>query len=125
MSRLAGTMHHPTTMQPIQIFEGFSFPCFFLGGFWYIAKGLWKWTLISFLASLITFGLSWVVFPFLANKHNIQNLLEKGYLPDDPARTFLLMHRLITENYPTLEKSVSTSKTATRRQVSESPTPTP
>jgi hypothetical protein len=123
MSRLVGTMHHPTTMQPVKIFEGFSFPCFFFGGLWYIAKGLWKWAAISIIASVLTWGISFIFFPFFANKHNIQNLIENGYLPDDSARTFLLMHSLITENYPTLEKSTSTSKRVSERSISEYPIP--
>lgn len=109
MSKFIGTVHHPSTSLPIKIYEGFSWPCFFLGIFWYMAKNVWKWAVISFLAALITFGFSWVVFPFLNNKQYIRYLLEKGYLPDENARKYLLAKGLITEDYPILERKSVTA----------------
>lgn len=60
---------------------GFSWTTFFFGVFVPLLRGDWKWALIMLIVSFITFGASWLVFPFFYNKLYIKDLLEKGYTP--------------------------------------------
>ena len=60
---------------------GFSWTTFFFGIFPALFRGDWKWALIQFGCSTVTFGLSAWVFCFLYNKLYINDLLEKGYRP--------------------------------------------
>lgn len=83
MSRPIGKLYHPVNKHAVEIYEGFSWPCFFFGCFWYLVKGMALWAVVSFLAACFTFGLSWFVFPFLANKQRVDYLLKQGYLTED------------------------------------------
>jgi hypothetical protein len=83
MSQPAGTLIHPVNKDRVQILKGFSWPCFFFGCFWYVAKGLWGMGILAFLLALVTWGISWLVFPFFANDQYRKSLLKDGYLPDD------------------------------------------
>ena len=89
MSRLAGRAYHPSNGSPIEIWEGFSWPCLFLGFIWYVFKGLWGWALIALILAFVSFGLSWLVFPFFANAQYAKALMERGYLTEVqwPGRT--------------------------------------
>lgn len=82
MSRRAGKAYHPSNGAPVEIWEGFSWPCLFLGFIWYVFKGLWGWALIALILALSTFGLSWLVFPFFANGQHAKALMERGYLTE-------------------------------------------
>jgi len=82
MSKHIGRLYHSVNSFPVDIYEGFSWPCFFLGCFWYLYKGMVLWAIITFLAACITFGISWLVFPFFANKQHRDYLLKKGYLTE-------------------------------------------
>ncbi len=84
MSRKIGTLYHPVNHNPVDIYEGFSWPCLLWGFFWYLYKGMLLWALISLLASFPTAGFSWFVFPFFANKQHRDYLLKHGYLKDIP-----------------------------------------
>lgn len=75
-----GKLYHPINKYPVDIYEGFSWPCLFFGFFWYLYKGMFLWAIISFGAALFTFGISWLVFPFFANKQHIDYLKKQGYL---------------------------------------------
>jgi hypothetical protein len=80
MSKQVGTMKHPIGNHTEPIFEGFSWPCFFFGGFWYLAKGMVAWGIIGLMVALVTYGFSWLVFPFFANKQYQEFLGKKGYI---------------------------------------------
>lgn len=83
MSQPAGTFVHPITRDRIPVFRGFSWPCFFAGCFWYVAKGLWGMGIFVFLIAVVTSGLAWFVFPFFANDQYRKSLLKDGYLPEE------------------------------------------
>ena len=59
--------------------EGFSWTMLFFGIFVPLYRGDWKWFLIILIANLFTYGLASVVFAFIYNKIDINDLLEKGY----------------------------------------------
>ena len=80
MSTLQGKAYHPANGSTEQIWGGFSWPCLFFGCFWYLYKGMWGWAAISFIVSIVTYGLGWLVFPFFANEQHAKSLLAKGYL---------------------------------------------
>lgn len=59
--------------------KGFSWTMLFFGVFVPLLRGDWKWFLITAIAAVLTYGVSWVVFPFFYNKLYINDLLKKGY----------------------------------------------
>lgn len=66
-----------------QVKLGFSWTMLFLGVFVPLFRGDFKWAIITFLASLVTCGIAWFVFPFIYNKIYIKEMIEKGWLPAD------------------------------------------
>lgn len=62
---------------------GFSWTTLLFGLFVPLVRGDLKWTIIMLILAFITFGLSWLIFPFVYNKLYIKSLLEKGYAPAD------------------------------------------
>ena len=76
----------PVNGSPEDVWEGFSWPCSFLGCFWFFYKNLWGWTAISFVVSIATSGLAWFIFPFIANEQHAKSLKAKGYLSEDQWR---------------------------------------
>lgn len=70
-----------------QVKLGFSWTMLFFGIFVPLFRGDFKWFLITLLASLVTCGFAWLVFPFIYNKIYIKELIEKGWLPADEACT--------------------------------------
>jgi hypothetical protein len=86
MSSLAGYAIHPVNKSREPIYEGFSWPCLGFGCFWFIYKGMWGWGIISFAIAFVSFGLSWLVFPFFANEQYAKSLVAKGYLNEAQAK---------------------------------------
>ena len=62
-----------------QVKKGFSWTALFFGIFVPLTRGDWKWFLLSIVADMVTFGLFWLVFPFIYNKIYLNGLLNKGY----------------------------------------------
>ena len=63
-----------------EVYEGFSWPAFLFGAFWYAAKGMWGMAMMSVIISLATLGFAWfLVFPFMANRHYREHLAAQGY----------------------------------------------
>ena len=83
MSKPIGYLYHPTNGYAITIYKGFNWPVLFVGGIWYIAKGMYGWAIGSIILAVVTFGISWIVFPFVANYQYKDFLLQQGYLNDE------------------------------------------
>lgn len=62
---------------------GFSWTVFFFGFLVPICRGDVKWTVIMFLASVLTVFLAQIVLSFMYNGIYIRELLNKGYRPKD------------------------------------------
>ena len=80
MSKPSGNLYHPVNKHPEAIYSGFSWPNLFFGFIWFLYKGMWGWAIISFVASMCTFGISNLFFPFFANDSHQKHLLKSGYL---------------------------------------------
>lgn len=87
MSKEIGKLYHPVNKYPVEIYEGFSWPCLLFGCFWYLYKGMVLWAVISFFVAASTFGLSWFVFPFFANKQHVDYLRKQGYLTEEQGKS--------------------------------------
>jgi hypothetical protein len=87
MSTSIGTLYRPTNKQPETIYKGFSWPCLALGPIWFAVKGLWLWAVASSFIIFITFGISWLVFPFVANGIYRKHLLRNGWLDEEQAKS--------------------------------------
>ena len=69
---------------------GFSWKSLFFGCLYPLCNGDTKGALIQFGLSFITFGLSWIVTPFVYNKRRIKRYIEDGYKPyDEISRSWL------------------------------------
>ena len=58
---------------------GFSWTVLFFGGFVPLVRGDWGWFFIMFIAGIVTFGLSGIIFAFIYNRIYLQNSLSKGF----------------------------------------------
>ena len=67
MSAYVAKAFHPVNGSSEDVWEGFSWPCLLFGCFWFGYKSMWGWAVMSFVLSVPTFGLSWLIFPFFAN----------------------------------------------------------
>lgn len=79
MGRFAGSMVNAASGNRTQVYEGFSWPCFFFGPFWYAAKGMIGMFFVAIILAFFTFGLAWFVLPFFANKQYRDHLAKVGY----------------------------------------------
>jgi GYF domain 2 len=86
MSKRIGELYHPSNNEPVDIYEGFSWPCLFLGAIWFAVKGMWLWAIGSLLITTFTCGAAWLVFPFFANGMHKKYLREKGWLTEEQAK---------------------------------------
>jgi zinc-ribbon domain len=73
-----------------QTWSGFSWPCLFLGVFWFLYKRLYGWAAITFLAAIVTGGFAWLIFPFFANGVHRSSLQKSGWLPESQANEFIV-----------------------------------
>ena len=53
--------------------------CLLFGTFYFIYKGVWVHAAISFGMALMTSGLSWLIYPFFADKAIRKAYLQKGW----------------------------------------------
>lgn len=74
--------HHQTGVVKLAPL-GFSWTTVFGGVFVPLFRGDLKWCCIMMIAALFSFGMSWLVFPFLYNKLYVKDLIEKGFVPAD------------------------------------------
>ena len=58
---------------------GFSWTTLFFWFFPALIRGDWFWAMIIFVASLVTFGVASLVFPFIYNRLYITSMIEGGY----------------------------------------------
>lgn len=70
---------NPRTGQVKEAPVGFSWTVFFFGFFPPLFRGHWAGFAIIILASVVTFGLSNLVFMFIYNKMYIKHLISEGY----------------------------------------------
>lgn len=69
---------------------GFSWTTLFFGGFVPLIRGDLKWFAIMLFLAFFSFGISWLIFPFVYNKVFIKGLLEKGFTTaDEEANKYL------------------------------------
>jgi len=89
-SAMKVTLKHSQSGMVKEAPVGFSWTTFFFGFFPALFRGDIKWAAIMFVVAFVTFGISWLVFPFIYNKLYIKGLLESGYVPaDDESKSTL------------------------------------
>lgn len=77
---------------------GFSWTVLFFGFLVPIYRGDAKWTVIMFIASILTIWLANIVLSFTYNGTYIRNLLSRGFRPaDDVSREILIRNGFITD----------------------------
>lgn len=84
---------NPNTNQIKQVKIGFSWTTFFFGCFPALFRGDWKWMIIQIVCSILTFGLSSLVFCFIYNKLYINDLLNAGYVAADESSKLALSNK--------------------------------
>lgn len=84
---------------------GFSWTMLFFGFLVPAFRGDLKWAIITFLVSLATLGIAWLVLPFIYNKKYIEGLLEKSYRPANAKSKEALQRRGIIKEGSSTEDS--------------------
>lgn len=83
MGTRAAVMVQDATGLEVQTYRGWSWPCFFFGSLWYMAKGMWGLGLLWFILSAATASvLHWVgifYFAAVANRQYLEHLGARGY----------------------------------------------
>ena len=86
---------------------GFSFTTFFFGAFVPALRGDWKYAGIMVVCSMITCGISTLIFPFVYNKLYIKELLMKGFLPaSDTDRNILVEKGFIVSSKDVISDNI-------------------
>lgn len=107
---------------------GFSWTTLFFGPFPALIRGDILWGVGIIIASTLTGGLAWLIFPFIYNKYYIKALLEKGYSPvDSVGDRYLREKEISTGGFSIKEKveninikeTVDTIKKSTKSNVDE------
>lgn len=83
MGTRAAVMVQESTGLQVQTYRGWSWPCFFFGSLWYMAKGMWGLGLLWFVFSIATASvLHWIgifYFSAVANRQYLEHLGARGY----------------------------------------------
>lgn len=72
--------YNPSTGQRAKGKYWFSWTVLLFGFFPALFRSHWVGAIVMFLVALVTFGLSWFVFPFFYNKWHAKWLSDQGYL---------------------------------------------
>ena len=54
--------------------------CFLFGGFYFAYKGIWPHFIIGIGLALLTWGVSWFLYPFFAKGIVVKSYLKKGWI---------------------------------------------
>jgi len=74
------TLQHQNSDRLVQTVKvGWSWPCFFFGCFWFLAKGMVGKAVVFFILAFVTLGISWIIVPAFANKMLLEHYLSLGY----------------------------------------------
>ncbi len=83
MGTRAAVLVQEATGLEVQAYRGWSWPCFFFGSLWYMAKGMWGLGLLWFVLSAATASvLHWIgifYFAAVANRQYLEHLGARGY----------------------------------------------
>ena len=63
-----------------EVKKGFSWTMFFFGVFVPLVRGDWFYFFITLILAPLTYGISWLIFPFIYNRLYLNRLLNKGYV---------------------------------------------
>jgi hypothetical protein len=55
--------------------------CLLFGCFYFAVKGIWTHAVVALFAAILTFGISWLIYPFFARKIVETHYLRKGWIP--------------------------------------------
>ncbi len=72
-------LKHPQTGEIKESATGFAWWMLLFGVFVPLVRGDFKWFFLSLLLSIPTFGLIWIILPFIYNKIYIKELIKKGF----------------------------------------------
>ena len=68
------------TGQTRNVVTGFSVTTLFFGQFPALFRGDYKYAIIMTLAAFISFGISWLIFPFIYNDLYKKDLINNGFI---------------------------------------------
>ncbi len=56
--------------------------CLLFGAFYFAFKGIWTHAVVSFGAAFLTFGVSWLIYPFFAKSIVENSYRKKGWIEE-------------------------------------------
>lgn len=54
--------------------------CLLFGSIYLLYKGAWGHAIISFVSAVVTYGVSWIAYPFFAKEIVRKNYFQKGWV---------------------------------------------
>lgn len=86
MSTRIGAMTQAASGLTVEVYEGWSWPCFFFGAFWYLVKGMWGIAIVWIALALVSASVAWwlgiLFLPAIANRQYREHLGARGYTLD-------------------------------------------
>lgn len=83
MSTRIGTMTQAASGLSEDVYDGWSWPTFFFGALWYLAKGMWGigllWCVLAVLSASVLHWLGILLMPFISNRQYREHLGARGY----------------------------------------------
>jgi hypothetical protein len=75
---MAATLVNPGNNYKIRVSFAFLW-CLLFGCFYFMYKGCWGHAILAFILGCCTLGISWLIYPFFAEKAVIDHYLKLGY----------------------------------------------
>jgi len=77
---MANTRYRNPINDHVEEVENAGLWCLLFGSFYFAYKEVWTHAVISFVA-LLTFGISWFIYPFFAREVVERSYLQRGWIP--------------------------------------------
>jgi len=75
---MAAILINPSNNYEVRVSLAFLW-CLLFGSFYFAYKGVWGQAVLSFFIACFTFGISWLIYPFFAEKAIVDHYMRMGW----------------------------------------------